>query len=376
MKRCASCAAQRSGDVIGMADWRRVLGVTAAVLLGLVTGQAQGTGAPAATTPAAGAPATGGAAAQEVTPPKPTPGLKLHTLDADSAPADPFPPADPKNFTATSPTVATVDAFLKALWGYDPKRIWRVEGIQATPAPGISRVTVFVSERGPGAKVQPSAFFITPDGKHAIAGDGVIPFGERPFADIRQVLEARADGPYRGSANKQLMLVEFADMQCPHCKEAQGVMDQLVKDFPGARVVYQSFPLTAIHPFAFKAAANGVCIAKQKNEAFFTYLQAVYDAQDGLTAENGDETLKNAVTKAGLDPGAVGLCAATQATKDAVNASVKLGEDVGVDQTPLLSVNGHVLPVLQIPYETLKTIVSFQAAQDGVARAAAPTGTR
>ncbi len=39
------------------------------------------------------------------------------------------------------------------------------------------------------------------------------------------------------------MLVEFADLQCPHCKEAQGTMDQLVKDFPNARVVFQSFPL-------------------------------------------------------------------------------------------------------------------------------------
>ena len=65
-------------------------------------------------------------------------------------------------------------------------------------------------------------------------------------------------------------------------------------------------------------------------------------AQDALTAENGDETLKDAVTKAGMDPAAVDACAATQATKDEVNASIKLAQEIGVEQTPMLAVNGHL----------------------------------
>ena len=76
-----------------------------------------------------------------------------------------------------------MNAFLKALWGYDPNRIWRVEAIQKTMAPNTSKVVVFVSDKTPGAKVQPTAFFVTPDGKHAVAGDTVIPFGATPFAD-------------------------------------------------------------------------------------------------------------------------------------------------------------------------------------------------
>lgn len=85
---------------------------------------------------------------------------------------DPFPPMNPKNFTAQTPAVATVDAFLKQLWGYDANRIWRVEAIETTQAPGVVRVVVFVTDDSPNAKVQTSAFFVTPDGKHAIAGMG------------------------------------------------------------------------------------------------------------------------------------------------------------------------------------------------------------
>src|SRR6185437_14857877 len=129
-------------------------------------------------------------------------------------------------------------------------------------------------------------------------------------------------------------------------------------------------PLVQIHPYAFKAAAYGYCVEQQKNGAFFPYAAAVFDTQAGLTAETGDTTLKNAVTKAGLDPAAIDACAATQATKDQVNASVKLAEDIGVSQTPELAVNGHLLPVSQVPYETLKKIIEYQAQLDGVSTGA------
>jgi protein-disulfide isomerase len=315
-----------------------------------------------------------GAPATKAAPAAPRP-MQLNSLDQTTR-ADPFPPVNQKFFTAASPTVDTVNSFLKTLWGYDPNRIWRVEAIQTTAAPGVSKVVVFVTDRSPNAKVQSTAFFVTPDGKHAIAdSSGVISFGATPFADNRKLLQERADGAWRGAASKDFLLVEFADMQCPHCKEAQTTMEQLVKDFPNARIVFQSFPLVEVHPFAFKAAAYGYCVQKQKNDAFFPYAAAVFDAQAALTAETGDETLKNAVTKAGLDPAAIDACAATQAVKDQVNASIKLGEDVGVDQTPILAVNGHLLPLTQIPYETLKTIVAYQGLMDGVNSGAAANGS-
>ncbi len=292
---------------------------------------------------------------------------------APAAPVDPFPPTNPKYFTATSPTTETVNSFLKALWGYDPNRLFRVMAIQTTAAPGVAKVTVFVTEKGANAKVQPATFFVTPDGKHAIAdGAGVVPFGANPFADLRALILARADGASRGGANKGLELVEFADLQCPHCKEAQETMDNIVRDFPAAHVVFQLFPLVEIHPSAFKAAAFGVCVQKQSNEAFFKYAAAVFDTQDALTPATDDTVLKAAVTKAGLDPVAIATCAATPATKTIVDADIKLADDAGVDQTPLLSINGRMIPITAVPYEQLKQIIVFQAQMDGVPTGAAP----
>ncbi len=301
---------------------------------------------------------------------KSAPPLRLQSLAPDTL-ADPFPPVDPKYFTAESPTVATVDSYLHRVLGYDSNRIWRVIAIQKTAAEGVSKVTALVSEKVANAKVQQAVFFVLPDGKHLIADmqSGVLPFGADPYAAARATLQAKADGPFEGSAAKDLMLVEFADLECPHCKEAQPTMKRLAEDFPKARLVYQSFPLTQIHPFAFKAAAYGVCVAKKSNAAFFAYAQAVYDTQSQLTEAAANDTLKAAATKAGADAAVVEACAATDETKQAVEASIKLAGELGVEQTPMLAINGRLIPLGGVPYETLKEIIIFQAGLDGVSAA-------
>ena len=299
--------------------------------------------------------------------------------EAPSAPAaqapsttlPPMPPVDQKNFTATTPTVDTVNSFLKASWGYDPARIWQVQAIQKTPVQGVSHVVVLVEEKGSDQQ-QPSplSFFTLPDGKHLIA-DEVLPFGPKPFEDYRELLQKQADGPSKGAASKDLMLVEFADFECPHCKEADPLVQRLLTDFPNAHYVYENFPLAQIHAQAEKAAEYGVCVAKLGgNDAFFKYSASVYANQTGLTPEGATQTLNKAVTAAGQDPAKISTCAGSPETKATIAAQLQLGADVGVNSTPTLFINGRGLPFAGIPYETMKQIVSFQMQLDGVQSAA------
>jgi protein-disulfide isomerase len=288
---------------------------------------------------------------------------------APTATAPQFPPTRPLNFQAASPTRETVEKFLKVSWGYDTDRVWQVYSIENTPAPNVSKVTVHVAQKANPQQIATLVFYVTPDGKHLIAND-VLPFGANPYADTRATLEERATGPSRGASGKKFEFVEFADFQCPHCKAVQPIIERLIEDFPNARFVFENFPLTSIHSEAYKAASYGVCVAQQGGDgAFFKFADAVFANQENLTPQTSDATLGDAVSKAALDPAKVGSCTYTSAGKAPVDASLKLGHDLNVNETPMLFVNGRQIPVGEVangelPYEKLKEIVAYQFSLD------------
>jgi protein-disulfide isomerase len=281
--------------------------------------------------------------------------------------ASPFPPVDPANFTASTPTKDTVDAFLKAQIGYDSLRMWQVNSIRKTIAPGFSEVTVLVAAKGSTEQPRGFRLLITPDQKFAIQDSDPVPFGANPFADARALLEKKADGPSRGAKSNDLVIVEFSDLECPHCKAEEPVMDKLLRDYPTARIVYQNFPLTRIHPWAHKAAAYGDCVAQQSNDLFFKFVSNVFASQEQTTESNVDDMLNAAATKAGADAAKAAACAVTPATLAKVDASVDLATELGVTSTPTLYINGRPISMgPNVTYELLQQIIAYQAEMDGV----------
>ena len=283
---------------------------------------------------------------------------------ASAAKAPQFPPQEPRNFTAATPTRDTVDAFLNQTWGYDTDRVWQVQAIQKTDAPGVSKVTVLAAQKSSPQQTGSLVFFTTPDGGYLISNE-VLPFGAHPFDARRQILQAAANGPSRGGSSKAMMLVEFADFECPHCKEVEPTIAKLLLDFPQAKFVYENFPLVGIHSEAYKAAAYSVCVAKQNgNDAFFRFSEAVFANQAQLTPETSTQALNEAATKAGADAAKVAACSTSPEAKQAVDASIKLAQDLDVNQTPTLFVNGRSIPLGGVSYEQLKQIVTYQFGLD------------
>jgi protein-disulfide isomerase len=305
---------------------------------------------------------------QDQAPATPAPDAPAQAPSAPTA-APVFPPPDPSDFTAAWPTQEIVNAFMQANLGFNKDSMWQVQAIQKTQLDGFSRITVLIGDKSGKQQPYRFAFFSTPDQKHIVAGEKIVPFGEHPFAEYRSILQQRANGPYRGSAAKDLELVEFADFQCPHCKAAQANMDMLVADFPKARIVFENNPLPTIHPQSVKAAEYGACVAKMgSSTAFFQFAAAVFDGQDGLaTADGATLTLNSAATKVGLDPAKVAACASSPETKAVVDASMQLGKDLDISSVPMLVVNGRQVPA-NAPYDTLKQIIEYQAKMDGVAQ--------
>jgi len=202
---------------------------------------------------------------------------------------------------------------------------------------------------------------VSGDGKHAISGD-ILPFGAKPFDDARAKLEKGVNGPAKGPAKAPVTIVEFSDMQCPHCAKAAPAIDQLLAQEPEAHFVFQNFPLPA-HDWAEKAAGYLDCIGRASNDAVWKFIQKTFDEQANITEANAGEKLKAIATASGANADEIAACAAKPDTKARIEASVALGKSVGVSATPTLFINGRSVPG-GVPVDLLKKIADFQASQE------------
>jgi protein-disulfide isomerase len=260
--------------------------------------------------------------------------------------------------TTVLPSEDTVNSFLFQMFGYDPTITWKVNEIRPSEIPGLAEVAVVITnQQGPNA----NRLLVSSDGKHAITGD-VLPFGAKPFDETRAKLEKGVSGPAKGPAKAVVTVVEFSDMQCPHCAKAEPAIEQLLALEPEVHFVFQNFPLP-LHNWAEKGAAYVDCLGRAGNDAVWKFIQKTFEEQANITEANADEKLKAIATASGANGDEVAACAVKPDTKARVEASVALGKSLGVNSTPTLFINGRSLPGAA-PVELLRKIVEFQANQE------------
>jgi len=259
--------------------------------------------------------------------------------------------------TTVLPSEDTVNSFLQQMFAYEPELTWKVLSIKPAPAEGLAEITFLVSS--PHGE-QANVLYVTADGKHAIVGN-IIPFGARPFEPMWQAIKKGISGPARGPADAPVTLVEFGDLQCPHCKEAQPVIEKLLAEEPNVRMVFQNFPLPG-HDWAAKAAAYADCIGRSSNDAFWKFLHEVYDAQADITAADADEKLTAFATQSGAKGPDIAACAAQPDTITRVEKSVAFGKDLEVTSTPTVFINGRKIETIAaVPDDILRKLVEFAA---------------
>jgi protein-disulfide isomerase len=259
------------------------------------------------------------------------------------------------------PSEATVNEFLKRMFGWNQNLAWKVASIKPSEAPGISEVTVvFNTPEGQAAQ----RIYVTPDEHYAFSGD-LVPFGADPFAAAREALK-NTTGPEHGPKDAVVTVVEFGDLECPACKKAQENLNKLMGDEPKAKLIFQNFPLEQIHKWAMPAAKYVDCLGRQNNGAVWKFIATAYDHQSEINEQNAEEMLKGYVKDVGGDPAAVSACAAKPETEKRVRDSIALGEKLNVNSTPTFFINGRkVANFVNTPYEALKAMADYDVANTG-----------
>jgi protein-disulfide isomerase len=88
-----------------------------------------------------------------------------------------------------------------------------------------------------------------------------------------------------GNPNAAVRVIEYADLECPYCKQFQTTMHQVMTYYGQSGQVawvYRAFPLAQIHSKAPKEAEAAECAADQGgNTAFFSYIDQLYSVTPG-----------------------------------------------------------------------------------------------
>ena len=206
--------------------------------------------------------------------------------------------------------------------------------VRKSDLPGIAEANVAINNGQQGGKL-----YITTDGGWVLTGE-VIPFGADPFARTRAEL-AKGNGVTKGSASSPVTVVEFSDLECPACKAAQPVVDQLLAQEPDVRFVFQNYPLEQLHPWAFRAAQYADCIGRENNGAFWKFVENVYADQPNINPSNVNDKLLNIAGSSGADKTKIQACIDDPNTKARIWASQQLGKQVEVTGTPTVFINGR-----------------------------------
>ena len=144
--------------------------------------------------------------------------------------------------------------------------------------------------------------------------------------------------PSIGPADAPITLVEFADFQCPYCRQwEQQTYQPLLQAYPGKiRFVFRDFPLTSIHPNAMPSAEAAQCANEQGK--FWEFHDKLF----------GSETLSPDVytqyaQDIGLDMTKFNDCVSSHKYAKAIQDDSNFAINLGVNSTPTFFINGLAL---------------------------------
>jgi protein-disulfide isomerase len=167
---------------------------------------------------------------------------------------------------------------------------------------------------------------------------------EPTLATQRVAIERPFGSSWKGSANPDVVLVEFFDYACPYCKSSNPHIDQLLREDKGLRVVYRELPILGPE----SVAAARLSLAASKAGRFRQFYDALFAA-----GRPGPETIAIASK-------AAGLTTPVQPSPEAeaeLKRNFELAGALGATGTPLFVVGNRVMNSA-VGYPALKKAIA------------------
>jgi protein-disulfide isomerase len=139
---------------------------------------------------------------------------------------------------------------------------------------------------------------------------------------------------FKGDSNGKIVIVEFADFECPHCSLMSDILKEVIKANPkGVKVYFKQFPLPH-HTYAQKASF--ATLAAQKQGSFWPMHDLIFANQSTLTPSIFDEFAQ----QIGLNLEQFRKDMGDPIFAEQIQNDKKEGIQAGLEGTPTLFFNG------------------------------------
>src|SRR5579859_657729 len=218
-----------------------------------------------------------------------------------------------------------------------------------TPVSDISGYdTVSVMIEGNDGKPKEYKFLLSKD-RNTMLRVTKFDLTKDPYAEVMSKIDVTGR-PARGAKTAKVVVVNFDDFECPYCARMhQTLFPEIFKEY-GDRVtfIYKDYPLSEIHPWAIHAAVDANCLADQNADAYWDFADGIHANKQQVDGEKTSAARFEAIDKMALlqgqkhnlDQTKLQPCVKAQ-NEDAVRASMKEADGLGVNATPTLFVNGR-----------------------------------
>lgn len=172
---------------------------------------------------------------------------------------------------------------------------------------------------------------------------------------------SRASDFSKGPGDAPVRIVEFSDLECPACKHAYLLLEDVFQRYPGkVHLTYKNFPLDRscnplltfdLHHNACVAAAYARCVGEKGK--FWDALQQIFglsEIEQQLAPEVVRKAILSGAKSFGITSQEIDECVADTEVIAKIHKDIVEGEQLRVEGTPTIWINEKRLPSLKLEF--------------------------
>ena len=285
-----------------------------------------------------------------------SPNAPVNAQTNTARPANPAPSTQSPSTPAAkqAPLEDKIEKYLRNMYAWGPQYEIKLGPTKPSPIPDLLEVPVTVGLNG---QSDTAIVYVSKDGKFIFRGE-LTDMSVDPLAETRSKLHP-GTSPSLGPTDAKITLVEFADFECPSCRQFDHILRELLPQHPEIRLIYKDFPLTTIHPWAMTASIAGRCAFHQSPASFWKIHDIIFDAQDVITPSNVWEKMTDFANQLGLNAETFRACMANPDTVREIDQTTAEGHELSITGTPTIFVNGR--RIVGPDESLLKQFIDFES---------------